>query len=574
VKPVAWRRLAPLIGIVLFSLSALALTRETRWGRASRRIAAVAAPPGLAVFTFASGVVLLFSGATPAVPARIEALARIMPLPLLEASHFTASLVGLGLLLLAQGIARRIDAAFYITAAALAVGSAASLLKGADYEEATLLALVLAGLVAARHHFTRRARVFEDRLSTGWLAAVGIVVAASVWLGSFAYRHVAFSSDLWWRFEFDADAPRFLRASVGVIVAALIVGVRELLRPAFPVQPGLETETRADIDRAIARQPRATPNLVYLGDKAILWNTERTAFLMYSVHGKSAVALGDPVGAAETARPLIAQFLEMCDRVGLMPVFYEASSDRLGDFADYGLTAAKIGEEARVPLQTFSLAGSTFKTLRTAINGLTRRGYTFRVADASEAAALMPELQDISDEWLEAKGASEKGFSLGYFRAEYLEQFPMALIEHDGRIDAFANLWTTEARVEVSLDLMRQRTDAPPGTMDALLAQLMVWGREQGYEWFNLGMAPLSGLPASPGGRVWTRFGPFIFRHGEAFYNFQGVRAYKEKFNPVWEPRYLVYPGGLTLARALADVAALVAGGYGRIFLRGGRRAA
>ena len=121
---------------------------------------------------------------------------------------------------------------------------------------------------------------------------------------------------------------------------------------------------------------------------------------------------------------------------------------------------------------------------------------------------------------------------------------------------------------------MRHRANAPPGTMDALFAQVMMWGREEGYEWFNLGMAPLSGLAPPSAGRAWTRVGHFIYRHGEVFYNFQGLRTYKEKFNPDWEPRYLAYPGGLRLARVLADVVALVAGGYGRNFRRGGRRAA
>jgi phosphatidylglycerol lysyltransferase len=313
---------------------------------------------------------------------------------------------------------------------------------------------------------------------------------------------------------------------------------------------------------------------VYLGDKSLLWNPERTAFLMYSVHGRSGVVLGEPVGPVDAAHPLIAQFLAMCDRVGLTPVFYETSSDRLGDFADHGMTAVKIGEEARVALRTFSLDGSGFKTLRSSISRMAREGYSFRVVDAQAVPALVPELQDVSDEWLEAKNASEKGFSLGYFKAEYVERFPIALLERGGHIVAFANLWTTPARVEMSPDLMRQRSDAPPGTMDALFAQLMLWGRDQGFEWLNLGMAPLSGLAPSPVGRAWRRVGHFIYRHGEAFYNFQGLRAYKEKFNPVWEPRYLVYPGGLTLARALADVAALVAGGYGRIFMRNRRRAA
>ena len=534
----------------------------------------VTTPAILSMVTFASGAVLLFSGATPAIPARVAWLSRVMPLPLVEVSHFAASLIGLLLLLLSRAIACRIDAAFYITSAALAIGCAASLLKGGDYEEATILAIVLVALILSRRHFTRRARVFESPLSAGWLVAVGGVVAASIWLGFFAYQHVAYSNDLWWRFEFDADAPRFLRASIGVTVVTLVVGVRDLLRPTLRTRPATGADTMTSVEEAIGRQQRATANLAYLGDKALLWNGDRSAFVMYAVCGHSAVALGDPVGPPECARPLIAQFLEMCDRFGLTPAVYEASRDRLADFADYGLTSVKIGEEARVPLQSFSLEGPAFKELRSALNRMAREGRSFRVIDAGDVAARLSELREISDEWLATKHASEKGFSLGYFKEDYLCRFPMALIEHHGRIEAFANLWTVPSRVEVSPDLMRQRASAPPGTMDALFTYSMLWARDQGYQWFNLGMAPLSGLPPSPMRRTWARFGQFVYRHGEAFYNFRGLRAYKEKFNPVWEARYLVYPGGLTLPRALTDIVAVIAGGYKRIFLPGNRRTA
>jgi len=96
----------------------------------------------------------------------------------------------------------------------------------------------------------------------------------------------------------------------------------------------------------------------------------------------------------------------------------------------------------------------------------------------------------------------------------------------------------------------------------------MQWGKEQGYRWFALGMAPLSGFEQSPVAPLWNRVGAFLYEHGEAIYNFQGLRAYKEKFNPSWEQHYLAYPGGLRLPRILADVSALVAGGYRRIFLK------
>ena len=115
---------------------------------------------------------------------------------------------------------------------------------------------------------------------------------------------------------------------------------------------------------------------------------------------------------------------------------------------------------------------------------------------------------------------------------------------------------------------MRYHRDAPKGVMEALFVHLMLWGKQQGYQWFALGMAPLSGFEPSPVASLWNRIGVFLYEHGEALYNFQGLRAYKEKFNPVWEPRYLAYPGGLRLPRILADVSALVAGGYRHIFLK------
>jgi phosphatidylglycerol lysyltransferase len=546
----------------------------TRWGAACEAVAAWAAPRMLALLTFASGALLLFSGATPETPSRVAWLAEVMPLPLVEASHFAASLTGLLLLLLAQAILRRVDAAMYVTAGALALGAATSLTKGGDYEEASILVAVLLALLAARRHFTRRARIFEFPVSAGWLAAVGTVVAASVWLGFFAYRHVAYTGDLWWRFAVQADAPRFLRASVAVTIAALAFALRQLLAPALPRRAGVDLTATAEIDRVIALQPRAMPYLVYLGDKSLLWNEPRNAFLMYAVSGRSCIALGDPVGPAAAARDLIERFLRMCHEADLTPVLYEATSERLGDFADYGLSAVKIGEDARVHLPDFSLSGSNNKALRSSLNRVEREGLTFRVADPSEAPALIPVLQEISDEWLLRKGASEKGFSLGYFNEEYLRRFPIAVMERDGQIEAFANMWPGPGRVELSPDLMRYRATAPPGIMDVLLVRMMMWARDQGYEWFNIGMAPLSGIPTSPVGRTWTRLGHFVYRNGEAFYNFQGLRGYKEKFHPVWQPRYLAYPGGLALARVIADVTALIAGGYRRIFLRYGRRAA
>lgn len=108
---------------------------------------------------------------------------------------------------------------------------------------------------------------------------------------------------------------------------------------------------------------------------------------------------------------------------------------------------------------------------------------------------------------------------------------------------------------------MRYLPDSPDGVMDYLFTQLMLWGRQEGYRWFNLGMAPLSGLDDRAMAKLWSQFGSFVFRHGEHFYNFQGFRKYKEKFKPEWHPKYLVCRGGFVLPRILRNLLSLTSGG-------------
>lgn len=181
---------------------------------------------------------------------------------------------------------------------------------------------------------------------------------------------------------------------------------------------------------------------------------------------------------------------------------------------------------------------------------------------------MMEQLRIVSDDWLKEKPGGEKGFSLGFFKPDYLSRFPVAVIERGHDVVAFANLWSGPRQEELSVDLMRYRHDAPEEVMEGLLLHVMVWGKAEGYRWFSLGMAPLSGFERSPVAPLWTRLGSFLYEHGEALYNFQGLRAYKEKFHPEWEPRYLVYRGGFRLPRILADTAALVAGGYRKVLLK------
>jgi phosphatidylglycerol lysyltransferase len=201
--------------------------------------------------------------------------------------------------------------------------------------------------------------------------------------------------------------------------------------------------------------------------------------------------------------------------------------------------------------------------MRRTLREVERAGCVFELVPPEAVAALLPDLERVSDAWLAAKHTREKGFSLGYFDKAYLRRFPAAVVRRGDRVVAFANVWLGATRDELSVDLMRHEPEAPRGVMDYIFIRLMLWGKEQGYRWFSLGMAPLSGFETRALAPLWSRLGAIVYRHGEHFYNFRGLRQYKDKFGPVWSPRYLASPGGLALPRILVDVAALISGGLG-----------
>ena len=266
-----------------------------------------------------------------------------LPLPVIELSHFLGSLVGLGLLILARGVQQRLDVAYHATLLLLAAGILFSLLKGFDYEEAVILTLMLAALMPCRSSFYRRASLLSERFTPGWIVAIVVVLMGSTWLGLFSHKHVEYANDLWWHFAVSSDAPRFLRATVGVIGGALIFAVGRLVRPA-PVDPlPPDQQTLAQARTVIDRSGNIEANLALLGDKALLFNERKDAFLMYGVEGRSWITLGDPVGARQEQEELAWQFRALCDRHNAWPVFYEVGPELLPLYIDLGLTFLKLG---------------------------------------------------------------------------------------------------------------------------------------------------------------------------------------------------------------------------------------
>ncbi len=539
----------------------LATSHTIRWAQ-------IIGPRIITGAVFLAGLMLLISGSLPTADGRMEIVRRAMPLPVVEMSHFFGSIVGALLLILARGLQRRIDAAWGMTIALLGFGVIFSLIKGFDYEEAIILSVLLIALLPCREHFYRRGSLFAPSWTWGWFGGVAMALVLLVWLVLFAFRHVEYSSNLWWDFAYHGDAPRSLRALLGALIALTLVAMTRLLRSHREPPPIASTEELNEVAAIVAKAEPTNANLALLGDKRFVFSEDRKAFVMFGCSGNSWIAMGDPVGPDESADDAAWQFREACDAAGVSPVFYQVAESSLGRYIDMGMSMRKLGEVARVPIANFSLDGSIRKDLRRSKKKAAEAGLSFRIIDKSQVAVWMPKLREISDLWLGDKSAGEKGFSLGYFDETYLLNFDLAVVEQNCDPIAFANLWRGANLHELSIDLMRYKPDALHGVMEYLFVELMLYGHEQGYQWFDIGMAPLSGASTHRLAPLWNRVSDFTFRHGERFYNFKGLRAYKEKFAPLWTPMYLASPGGISTARVLTDVTTLISGGVAKLLHR------
>jgi len=515
---------------------------------------------------FLTGAALIVGGSLPLAAERVRMVRELLTLPVLEVSHLISSAIGAALLIVSRGLFRRLHSALQATFMLLGAAFVLSFSNGLHVEHAAIVAAAMLLLWLARDEFHRGARLLDQAFSAGWIFSIALVITGSVALGLFAYRHVEYSNDLWWQFATDADAPRMLRASLLVAAVAAWFGLARLLRPK-PTQPLGDVEL-AQIRRIVATSPRTIANLALLGDKRFIIHAERDAFIMYQTSGRSWIALAGPIGNPARFEELAWQFREAADQHDARCAFYHVSSEQLPLYVDLGLSLAKLGEEARVRLAGFNLDDSAHAELRRTRNRARRDAADFEVVPAANVGALLDELQRVSDAWLTARQAHEKGFSLGAFKRDYLVNFDCAVVRVAGTIVAFATLWRGADLEELSVDLMRHTNDAPKYAMDYLFTELLLWGRSTGFRWFNLGMAPLAGLEQHELATLWHKLGNLLFRFGDNFYNFEGLRRYKEKFLPEWQPRYLACSGGLDLPRVLIDATRLIAGGVREVFAR------
>lgn len=526
----------------------------------------------IASYTFLCGAILLASAATPSLADRTAFLRKTVPLALVEISHGASVVLGFLLLVVSRGLARGYRSSHRVALSLFLAGALTTFLKGLDFEEAILSLLAAALLLVLHRPFARAGRLrppLEFVVSVGVFA---VVLFAAIGFGSLT--RVPEVPAVFGHFGYLAHGARFLRGLLLLSGLAASVAFHFALRArAHDPLPDA-----AEIDRALAdvRAFGTGTNalLVACGDKAIFRAAapERRAappgYIAYRTAGRFLVAYSDPVCPPSSERDMLAAFRDHAAASDRDVILYQISAGFLPVAHDFGFSFFKLGEEAIVDLARFDLKGNKAKTLRHALNLVEKQGGEFAIVAGEPLRALLPELRRVSDDWLADKHAVEKRFSIGRFDDTYLMLFPCALVrDAGGRIAAFANLLEGARDEELSVDLMRYsaRREEAGGlrdVMDYLFLRLMLHGKERGFRRFNLGMAPLASVGELRWARPFERLAHFVFRHGEHWYNYQGLRRYKEKFDPRWEPRYMAYPRPWDWPLASTTTAALIAGGW------------
>jgi lysylphosphatidylglycerol synthetase-like protein (DUF2156 family) len=522
------------------------------------------APIVSAVLVLAAGVMLLVSGATPSDPDRFNWLAAMAPLWLIEISHFLSSILGLMLILLAFGLRRRLDAAWMASMVIVALAAVLALLKGFNWGQTVALAAVFLVIAPLHAAFPRSSRLTRMEITPGWLASAVAALVGACAVGWWSFANPYYSDTPLLKVLSDPDATRSLRASAGAAILLLAVGLWRLIATA--ATPPVVGDHDPDFEKARdilakAEDPEPAANLALLGDKRFLFSASGESFLMFGVRGRSWIALGPPVGKREERMELLWRFRELADAHSARPGLYGIGPDLLPEVVELGFSIQKTGESATVPLDQFSLQGRRREVLRRNWRKAGETGACFEVLGHDAVEAEMGELRRVSDVWLTHHAGGDKKFSMGGFEDRYVGEFPCALVRVDGVIVAFATIWTTPDKPAFSMDLMRYADEAPKNVMDYLFVELLHWGKEQGYTAFEFGMAPLAGLEDRPLAPIMSRVGRLLFERGEELYNFRGVRRYKDKYDPVWQPRYIAAPHKWTIPILLADVGLMSSGG-------------
>jgi phosphatidylglycerol lysyltransferase len=512
-----------------------------------------------AVLTVAMGILNLISAVQPALYSRLVLIEKIIPLAVRHGGRMTSALAGFALLLLASGLWRRKRTAWLLTVILLGVSFVTHLVKGLDYEEASVTLGLLVLLIFLRQSF--HATSDRPSLRQG-LLVLGIAFGFTLLYGvvgfylldkhfsvNFGFLNAVRQTVVMFTSFYNPGLQpltgfgRYFADSIYIVgLGTLGFALLMLIRPVLVRLPAT-AEEHARAEEIVGKYGRtALARATLFDDKSYFFGE---AVIAYAVSGRGAIALGDPIGAPEAIAPTIKAFRDFCIHNDWIPAFVSTLPDNLEAYKQAGMDTLCIGYEAIVVLDAFSMEGGENKDFRNAVNRMERLGYRAEIHLPPLDDKLMNSLHEVSDAWLTLHRSGEMHFSDGWFEDAYIRNGPVIIVHApDGTPTAFANLVSEYQKNELTIDLMRHFHSTEHGTMEYMFVRMIQWAKDKGYTTFSLGLSAVVGVGEKPDDPRVEQALHTLSEYVSRFYNFKGLHNFKEKFHPRWEPRYMAYPGG------------------------------
>ena len=503
-----------------------------------------------------------------------ESISGFLPYGLYYWNRSLSLIFGVALIYLSYNLLRRKRIAWWLAAAGSAVVLAVSAVReglftggfftGGLFEASTLSpAVMLVLLLVFRRGFTVRS---EPRSLVRGVAAVALSLILALGFGTFGFWLMdpgAFGQNFsvgaalvqtLREYTFTAGTDTAQTAEAGWFLDSLnIVGVFTMVFAAYslfrPLAYRFRTLPREQSEAREVLEQHGTSSLDFFKlypEKSYFFPEDRESFVAYRVANNAALALGDTSGSREEVEHTTAAFIRYCEDNGWNVAYYQVLPDLVPMYRDLGMRVVKVGEEAVVDLEHFAGEKAKSKKFRyTRRRYGEREGYVATRHEPPHSRELLDEVEEVSDAWISMPGRRERGFTLGRFERDYIGGTPLFVVRDSGGVaQAFANQVPSYRQDEATIDLMRHRPDTPNGVMDFLFIELMLELAEEGYERFDLGLAPLAGVGAAPESPLEERALEQISRRLTRYFSYKGLRDYKAKFDPLWEDRFLAYRGG------------------------------
>lgn len=394
----------------------------------------------LTTLVFISGTILLLSAAVPGILSRLKIAQEFLALLIMHISHQLTVAAGIMLLGLCRGIEYKVKGAFHLALVVLMSAALFSVFKGFDYEEAIFLFIVTALLFASEKQFYRESYVLTwgKALFDGTVVILITVMYVSIGYANLptAKFHIPASLQSYMITDY---RDLFYSAIIGILIAIAIFVVGNRIQRPKKMERIASIHQEKKIKEHLERYTGTEfSHLIFLHDKYEWWNEDQTVLLTYQTYADKIVVLGNPVGDETNFFVAFEAFLGTADLYGYTPVFYEVNPTILPALHEQGFGFFKLGEEAFVDLDSFSLAGKKMKGNRAVKNKFEREHFSVELLSPSYSSEILHELEDVSTKWLQ--GRAERGFSLGFFDERYCDTSNIAVLRDEEGIIGFASL--------------------------------------------------------------------------------------------------------------------------------------